>query len=368
MKFEQLVVTGDPLFVNRHKFLFQALSSYFEQIEFIQTNNLYYQSKLYNFFRRLSYKINTLVAPNKAEKLWKNERGFITRSKITEQKIRQLAYVPDLVFQVFSMSNPFWDKFDIPYVTYLDYTMALAKRNWSLWAPFNNEREFAAWLNCERIAYAQAHHLFTMSELVKSSLVKDYNISPDKITVVGSSGNFPAPYDGEKTFGSKQLLFNGSEFERKGGDLVLAAFKQIKKAITEAKLVIIGKNLDIHEDGVTTPGYISSFWDMQNLFLETDLVVAPGRCDPFPTFIMEAMSYGIPCMVSARDGMPEIVDNKVNGIVIEQPTPEIMAAQITNLLGDVSVLESMSLMARQKIKSQLNWNEIAKKITQVLST
>lgn len=367
MKFKTLVVTGDALFVNRHKFLFQALSSYFDQVEFIQTNNLYYQSRISNFFLRLSYKINNLVDPNKADRLWKNERAFITRSKITEQQIRQLAYVPDLVFQVFSMSNPFWDKFDIPYVTYLDYTMALAKSNWSLWAPFNNAQEFAAWVNCERIAYAQAHHLFTMSELVKSSLVKDYNISPDKITVVGSSGNFQAPYKGEKTFGSKQILFNGSEFERKGGDLVLAAFKQIKKAISEAKLVIIGKNLAIHEDGVITPGYISSFSEMQNLFLETDLVVAPGRCDPFPTFIMEAMSYGIPCMVSARDGMTEIVDNKVNGIVIEQPTPEIMAAQIIKLLGDISGLESMSLMARHKIKSKLNWNEIANKITQVLS-
>ncbi|HCF27944.1 MAG TPA: hypothetical protein DEV81_12255, partial [Cyanobacteria bacterium UBA11049] len=168
MKFEHLVVTGDPFFFNRHKFLFKALSSYFEQVEFIQTNNLYYQSKISNFFMGVSYKINNLVSPNKAEKVWKNEQAFITRSKITEQQIKRLAYVPDLVFQVFSMYNPFWDKFDIPYVTYLDYTMALAKRSWSLWAPFNNEREFAAWVNCERIAYAQAHHLFTMSELVKS--------------------------------------------------------------------------------------------------------------------------------------------------------------------------------------------------------
>lgn len=207
-----------------------------------------------------------------------------------------------------------------------------------------------------------------MSNLVKSSLVEDYRIKPDKITVVGSSGNVQEPYEGEKTFGSKQILFNGSDFERKGGDLVLAAFNQVKTALPEAKLVIIGKKLAIRENGVDNPGHISSPSEMRNLFLKTDLVVAPARCDPFPTFLMEAMSYGVPCIVSARDGMPEIIDNGVSGVVIDQPAPDLLAHQIINLLCDIPLLTSMSYNARHKVKTRFNWNDIAKNISQVLST
>ena len=94
----------------------------------------------------------------------------------------------------------------------------------------------------------------------------------------------------------------------------------MKKALPEAKLVIIGRKLTIHEDGIDNPGRISSLTEMRDLFLKTDLVVAPSRCEPFQEFLLEAMNYGVPCIVSDSDGMPEIIDNGVNGIVIAQPT------------------------------------------------
>ena len=298
----------------------------------------------------------------------KNQVSFIRNSKQIEHKIRQLEYKPDFIFQVFGLYCPLWNKIDIPYAMYLDYTMALAKKNWPSWAPYINQREYDSWVYCECEAYKRAHHLFSMSNLVKSSLIEDYGIEADKITVIGSSGNFLEPYGGEKMFGSKQILFNGSDFKRKGGDLVLAAFKKVKQTLPEARLIIIGKKLSIDEDGIDNPGKISSRLDMRDLFLKTDLVVAPGYCDPFPAFLMEAMNYGVPCIVSANDGMPEIVDNKVNGIVVHQPTCELLANHIINLLGDISTLKEMSHNARHKVKNKFNWNDIAKNISQVLST
>ncbi len=133
-------------------------------------------------------------------------------------------------------------------------------------------------------------------------------------------------------------------------------------------MVIIGKKLAIHEDGIDNPGRISSLSDMRNLFLETDLVVAPAYCEPFGLFLVEAMNYGVPCIVSASGGMPEIVDNGVNGIVIHQPTSDILANHIINLLRNKSLLSSMSQQARHKVKNKLNWNNVANTIFQVLST
>jgi glycosyltransferase involved in cell wall biosynthesis len=188
------------------------------------------------------------------------------------------------------------------------------------------------------------------------------------ITVVGSFANHHPLYEGEKKFGSKQIMFNGSDFERKGGDIVLKAFKQVKQVLPEAKLVVIGKKLDISDVGVISPGKISSLDQMRELFLETDLILAPARCDPFPSFLIEAMNYGIPCIVSGNDGMPEIVDHDVSGLVIDPPVPEIIAENTINLLNNPLKLADMSQQARQKVRNQLNCDLVAKKIMQVLSS
>lgn len=363
MEIKKLLITGDAIFINRYQNLFKSMSPYLEQVDYLPLGSLE-QNRQKQKIKQLLPKF--LLKP--AEKLFrKNQQTFIKKSLETEENIRKLAYSPDLVFHIFALYCPFWEKFDIPYVMFLDYNMALAAKNWSDWSPFNNQKELDFWLDCERQAYGKAHHLFPKSNIVKKSLIEDYGIPSEKITVVGASGNFPEPYQGEKSFGSKQILFNGSDFERKGGNLLLAAFKQVKQVIPDARLAIIGKNLSIKQDGVETPGIIRSTAQMQELFLKSDLVVAPAYCDPFPVFLMEAMNYGVPCIVSDKDGMPEIVDNDVNGVVIHDPTPQILADRIITLLTNPALLNQMSGQAREKMKNQLNWDKIAANIIQVLS-
>jgi len=250
---------------------------------------------------------------------------------------------------------------------YLDYTMALAQQNWYPWA-LNTKAELTDWLNCEQRSYQNAQHIFTMGSGVKTSLIKDYGIDPNRVTVIGSAGQFLAPYSGEKHIGSQQILFNGSDFERKGGDLLVEAFRQVRHQLPDAKLVIIGTKLPITQSGIQTFEYISSRSKMEQLFLQSDLVVAPARCDPFQCFLVEAMNYGIPCIVSDQDGMPEIVDHGINGIVLPQPTPDWLATWMIDLLSNPTKLTTLSQNARDKVKHQLNWNSIAKSVSQTLET
>lgn len=367
MKINKLVVTGAPNFLYRYQFLLKAIASHYEQVELLPCGDRFYESPLANTIAELAYKALYKFSLKTADQLFqKNQRTYIAKSRQAEQKIAQLETPPDLVFQIFGMFSPFWERSDIPYALYLDYTMALAVKNWSPWAPFKSSKERDAWLECERKNYQKACHIFTMSKAVKSSLIEDYGIEAQKITPVGSVPNFEGSA-ADKKFGSQQILFNGSDFERKGGDLVLAAFEKVKEALPEAKLVVIGKKINNLGKRVENPGNVSSRSQMEKLFLESDLVVAPGYCDPFPTFIIEAMSYGVPCIVSNRDGMPEIVDGEVNGLVIDQLTPDVLAKSIITLLNNPDRLASMSEAARQKVKSKYYGNSIAQKIVEVLS-
>jgi len=368
MEIKKILVTGDDRFIKRYHSLFEAISQDVNQLDYLPFSELY-EDSLTEPFIQFFYKVIYKFSLSTADRIFqKNSRIFIDKSKRLEAKIRKLEDKPDLLIHIFSMCSPFWDKFDTPFVMYLDYTMALAVRNWSPWAPFRNDKEREAWIDCERQTYKRAYHLFTMNTLAKSSLIEDYGIAPEKITVVGSAGNFKMPYEGEKTFGSQQILFNGSDFERKGGNLVLAAFKRVKQVFPKAKLVIIGKKLRIQEEGIANPGSISRSSEIRDLLLETDLVVAPSYCDPFPAFLLEAMNYGVPCLVANNDGMPEIVDHEINGLVIHQMEPDILAEQIIQILGDPSRLESMSKEARKKVGNNFKWDKIASQILKTLSS
>ncbi|MFB2894074.1 glycosyltransferase family 4 protein [Aerosakkonemataceae cyanobacterium BLCC-F50] len=359
MKIQKMLVSGDQVFIRRYQALFEAMRSRVDRLSYLYGDKPF-ESDFLNKLTKIPNKLIYLLSPDQANRSVSTAKRFITRSRQTERRIKQLKDQPDFVLHVFGMYSPFWEQPNIPYGIYLDYTAALAQRN------LPTSQEFSEWRDCERLSYERAYHLFPMSELVKSSLVNDYGISPNKITAVGSFANRHALYEGEKKFGSKQILFNGSDFERKGGDLVLEAFKHIKKAIPEAKLVVIGKQLTTLEPGVSNPGKIESLEQMRQLFLETDLVLAPARCDPFPSFVIEAMNYGVPSIVSANDGMPEIVDHGINGIVVNQLNSELIAEKVINLLGDLPTLSSMSQRAREKVRTQLNRNIVADKIMQVL--
>lgn len=366
MQIKSILATGEPVFLDRRKYLFQSFTKHFDQLNFLPRQDEWYEAKLPRLVLKglLTLRTGSLSKANAV--FQKNHYAFLAKSRRTEQQINQLDVQPDLIFHIFGTYSPFWEEFKLPYVMYLDYVVALAERNWPSWALFLDERSRDAWFHCERTVYRNATHIFCMSQTVKNSLIQDYGVASDRVTVVGSSGNYSQPFSGKKTFGSRQILFNGSDFERKGGDLVLPAFRQVRKAIPDARLVVIGKTLNTREVGIENPGHVSSK-DIPDLFLKSDLVVAPAHCDPFPRFVMEAMNYGVPCVVNNKDGMPEIVDHGVNGIVLDQPNSDELARVMIDLLNDPDRLASLSQGAREKVRTHLNWNAVGDRILTVLS-
>lgn len=308
-----VLVTGTSLFLRRHQHIFEALAPHFARVDYLP-------APPFSHFHRAAYKLGSALhrhAPrfvtSAIERLGAihpyDARVFVARSLQLESQIAGLANPPDLILHVFSMYCPLWERPSIPYAMMLDYTEALASRNWSHWAPFASEASFHARLLCERRAYHNASHLFPFGNGTRRSLIEDYGVDPAKITVIGSSGHCSEPHFGDRTFGSKRILFycgNGPDFYRKGGDRVLAALRIVRQQIPDAKLAIVGLSSDVADPGVENYGFVSPE-KIRDLFLSSDLVLAPARCDPFPTFLIEAMNFGVPCITSEADGMPEIV-------------------------------------------------------------
>lgn len=367
----RITASGAPLFLKRYGHLFKALTRQFGEMD-------YAPGLTFTTPQRVAQRIRSeLHARGWSRFLSKVEhfvplsawdaRVYQVRSLDAEARITSLPNRPDLIVHVFGMYAPLWSDYSIPYAMILDYTEALAKRNWPEWAPFVSDEAWEAWWECEHRAYSNAAHLFPFGRQTRRSLIEDYGIKPEKITVIGSGGYFDQLYAGDRTFGSKRILFysaDGVETLRKGADRVMTAFRMVRQQIPEAKLVVVGRRKPLREPGVENHGWVSSE-EMRELFLTSDVVVAPSRCDPFPGFLIEAMNFGVPCIVSDADGMPEIVSHEVTGIVLPEASGERLGAEVVRLLGDSRRLMEMSEQSRRKVQ-ELNWNWIAEVMAQTI--
>ena len=370
----RMAVTGDSGFMERYRLFCDVLAERCQHLERVASGDVYstpFPGKLL----KLLFLAATLRPGKHSEsrqswqaKLHKRKAAFVRKSRQTERKLQRLSPRPDLVLHLFGMYAPFLHESAVPFAMTLDYTMALAIGEWPEWAPFDGDKDRRAWLEAEKDAYARAAHLFPWSNRTRQSLINDYGVPEEKITVIGSAGQFRRPYEGAKSFGSGQLIFNGSEWERKGGDIVLAAFRQVRQAVPTATLVVVGSREQIHEPGVLCAGHVGSPAAMQALLLGSDLLLAPARCEPYGNFLVEGMNCGVPCIASSRGGMPEIVDHGVNGLVLPELSPECLAESIVALLEDIPKLERFSGSARAKVRAALNWDSIADKIFEALQT
>src|SRR5262249_16780525 len=139
---------------------------------------------------------------------------------------------------------------------YADHTMHMAE-NWAPWLT-STPRARLAWLQREIEMYAEARHIFTMSKPAATSLRTFYGVPDERITVVGGGVNFDSlpqrllPANGH----GPVILFVGREYLRKGGDVLLAAFKLVRERIPEARLRIMGTSEPSGEPGVEVCGLV----------------------------------------------------------------------------------------------------------------
>ena len=350
----RLVVTGDRFFLDRHRPLLSALAG-FAQIDRVEAGNLaeWLPLRVYNRLTRGTGMHDRLLPPDP------DPLNFSVRSRLMRRRLAKLPVRPDLVLHVFCSFAPQWDAAPPPYTMYLDYTMAQAIREYPPWADFHSPRRRARWLAFETRAYRHAKHIFTMTQAARTAVVDDYGVDETRVTVVGSGGTDAGEYAGAKGFGTHQIFFDGSAWHRKGGDILEAALPIVRRELADATLVAVGGNTGAEQPGMVKPGFVRDRKEMERLFLSSDLVVAPARCDPFPGFVVEALRYGVPCVVSAESGLASVVRDWNAGVVVQEQTAQAYASTIVALLRAPNRLMQMSEGGRRAVSERLNWTMVA---------
>lgn len=180
-----------------------------------------------------------------------------------------------------------------------------------------------------------------------------YAIPAGKIVVTGIGANLPhvdAPPP--LPAGPPRLLWVGVDWERKGGDLAVAAVDALRARGIDARLDVVGPvRVPASAGWLTVHGRLDGA-PLGDAYASASALLLPTRADLTPIVIAEAAMYGRPAFAAPAGGIPEMIAG--GGVSIDSNDPEVWAAEIAR-----APLEELGTGARQAYEQRLNWRTIA---------
>ncbi|GAA3047281.1 hypothetical protein GCM10020229_68350 [Kitasatospora albolonga] len=135
---------------------------------------------------------------------------------------------------------------------------------------------------------------------------------------------------------------------------LLAAFERLRQERPEARLVLIGSGpLEAELKAAAGEGVVfaGSRPDVPELLPAFDAFTLSSRQEGLPVALMEAMTSGLPSVVTRVGGMPEVLDDGVEGFLVEPADPAGLAAAFGKLAADRGLRERMGEAARGRSES-----------------
>lgn len=251
------------------------------------------------------------------------------------------------------------------YVPYIDNTVHTVMEHWRPWIP-GKPRFAARALSAEGDYLRGAHWVFTTSGVVARSVTEYHGVPAERVTVVGGGAHF-GPVMGDDERREPMLLFVGYDYHRKGGDLLVRAFREVRREVPDSRLVVVGPEVRIDEPGVECLGPIRERERISDLMARAGVFVLPARFEPYGMVLLEAMAHGAPCVGTAVGAIAEIIDDGVTGFVVAPDDEAALAESLIRLLSDRALALRLGAAGRDKVVSELNWPAVARRIVQTLS-
>lgn len=190
-------------------------------------------------------------------------------------------------------------------------------------------------------------HIITVSEYSKNKIVKRYNLSPDKVTVIHAALDIRFKNYDSNVEREKNVLFVGSLSPRKNVNRLLKAWEGISTKHKDYKLLIVGSksrvssNEELLKDisNVEFTGRITDD-ELIALYRKSSMFIFPSLYEGFGLPPLEAMSQGCPVITSNVTSLPEVCGNAA--LYVNPLDVNDIANKIDLLISDKNLQKKLS--------------------------
>jgi glycosyltransferase involved in cell wall biosynthesis len=194
---------------------------------------------------------------------------------------------------------------------------------------------------------AQVDRFIAVSEHVARRF-RETAPDPERVVVIPNFLDLPDELSAEPT--GSQVLYVGPAARHKGLSVLLRALRQVPPGLAEA--VVVGVSADeavpAAESAPAAVRYAGRLTGepLWRRFRAAAVVVVPSIWpEPCPTVALEALAFGRPVVASRIGGLPDLVADGSTGLLVPPGDPGALAAAMTTLLRDRSLLKAMAAAA-----------------------
>jgi colanic acid/amylovoran biosynthesis glycosyltransferase len=174
----------------------------------------------------------------------------------------------------------------------------------------------------------------------------------------------------------KHILFVGRFDHVKGLPLLLAAFAVLASRHPEVHLDLVGdgpqrSDLEalVREKGlierVTFHGYRSQA-ELREDYARADVFAMTSFAEGIPVVLMEAMAHGVPVVAPRITGIPELVEDRINGLLTTPGDVDDLVDQIEALLADPDLRNRLATAGHQIVAEQFNLETETRRLVGVI--
>jgi len=226
----------------------------------------------------------------------------------------------------------------------------------------------------EKKAVSRADHRFVVSEYWRNELKLKYGYD----SIVTYNGLDESDFSNLPERRSKvpTVLFVGGYEPRKGLEYLVLAMKAVIDQVPKAKLVTVAKagfrgmedarwfeelanragvggRIEFHES--------VSQRKLRQLYADCDLLSLPSRNEGWGLALMEAMACMKPVVATRVGGVPELVRDGIDGLLVEPGDVRGLSDAIVRLLIDRRLRERMGRAGKKRVR-EFSWDDTARTV------
>ncbi len=292
-----------------------------------------------------------------------------------------MVVLPPVIRRLYAETG--FDVLRVHSLRYIGPAALIARRRYHLDVPIVSHHHHLdpSWLYpvIERRVIEGSERVITVSEFSRRQLVQTLGVSPDRIEVVpnGIDARF-APGAGDDVRlrhglgGGPVALFLGGLKPRKNLALLLDAWREVARARADARLLVAGvgplesslrrRAVALGLGGrVVFAGRIAEA-EKVGYYNAADLFVSPSSLEGFGFTVGEAMSCGLPVVVSDRGALPELVVHGEGGFVCRHGDAGELARRLLLLLGDALLRRRFGRFNRERVDRHFRWERASRRV------
>jgi glycosyltransferase involved in cell wall biosynthesis len=167
-------------------------------------------------------------------------------------------------------------------------------------------------------------------------------------------------------YASKNILFVGINWQRKGGPELIKAFKKVLTLHPDAQLTIVGCSPVVDDaPKVRIVGKVPV--DEVHRYYESAAVFClPTRREPFGVVFVEALQYRLPIVATAIGAVPDLVTHGKNGYLVEAGNIDQLADALSDLVGDPQKCRAFGEEGYRIATTRYTWERVKDRLKEHL--